>query len=560
MQYEGIKKTQILILDEEGLKWLQASIVNDIAPNCPTDLIDRHRVIFVKNIMVLGEILSDRAYLYILIVGKNFVNQGELNWFLLSLEKYPNLLKIFFSLDSQSLNCLEGIIPQSTKFDYLIEPWNFQELETIFTKTLQGDRSICCHRSVESSLELLALDTANNPIPTVPSPNFSSLETDTKIVSQNIFTAIPQELGIALGVDGCALSLWTKTDEFVRCVGLYDRNSTQQSEQLPQSLVPISQNPVLQKLIATNQPVAIADMQTSPHMNQFDLPLRSPARALLIVPLIFQGEIIGSISLRQTACPRRWRKSEIALARAAASQAALALEQVRLYDRVKDMNHYLTESVLKRFLPPTMVKSAAIGELNLDLHPESRPIAILFSDLVGFTQLSAELGPIRIAALVNEYLENMTKAAIEHGGTVDKFIGDAVVALFGAPENLSPCEQVRRAVSAARNMHARMQKLNQHWQEQCVFANCQTLELQLRCGIHHGHAVVGMFGNSQRSEYTAIGPAVNLAARLQAAAVPNSIMVSCEVVNYLNSAEVAGQEYIKFKGIDEELLCFYLYP
>ena len=222
--------------------------------------------------------------------------------------------------------------------------------------------------------------------------------------------------------------------------------------------------------------------------------------------------------------------------------------------RVSELNTYLTESVLKRFLPPAMVQGAASGRLTLDLRPEPRLVTILFSDIVGFTQLSNTLRSRRIAELLNEYLEAMTKVVFDNGGTVDKFMGDAVLALFGAPEDMTPNEQVRRAIAAARQMQQVLSKLNARWSEQGI------PEVQFRCGIHQGTAVVGMFGSAQRSDYTAIGPTVNIASRLQEAAKPNGILVSAAVADYLKEDEIIKGSPLQLKGVDETVLTFWVDP
>ena len=104
--------------------------------------------------------------------------------------------------------------------------------------------------------------------------------------------------------------------------------------------------------------------------------------------------------------------------------------------RVAELNQYLTQSVLQRFLPGSMVKKAAAGELSLDLKPEPRLVTVLFSDIVGFTQLSNTLRSRKVAEVLNEYLSAMSEVVFENQGTVDKFMGDAVLALFGAPEEI----------------------------------------------------------------------------------------------------------------------------
>ncbi|WP_445248316.1 response regulator [Microcoleus sp. OTE_8_concoct_300] len=226
--------------------------------------------------------------------------------------------------------------------------------------------------------------------------------------------------------------------------------------------------------------------------------------------------------------------------------------------RVQELNSYLTESVLRRFLPPSMVKAAAAGDLALDLRPEPRLITILFSDIVGFTQMSNTLRSRRVAELLNEYLAAMTKAVFDSGGTVDKFVGDAVMALFGAPEELTPNEQVRRAVAAASQMLLSLQELNKRWLEQGIVGENGVPALRFRCGIHQGTAVVGMFGGPDRSDYTAIGPSVNIAARLQEATEPNTVLISAAVADYVEENRIVKYKPLKLKGIDETVLTFLL--
>ena len=224
--------------------------------------------------------------------------------------------------------------------------------------------------------------------------------------------------------------------------------------------------------------------------------------------------------------------------------------------QVQKLNYYLTESVLRRFLPPEMVQRAAQGKLALDLTPEPRLVTVLFSDIVGFTRMSNVLQSSGIARLLNEYLAEMTKAIFANGGTVDKFVGDAVMAIYGSPEDLTPQEQVRRAIASAQAMLKALDKLNDRWQNLKLIGENGVPPMRFRCGIHQGNAVVGMFGGPERSDYTAIGPSVNIAARLEEAAEPNTILVSATVAQYLDSRMVKKHGYLKLKGIDEDILGF----
>ncbi len=179
---------------------------------------------------------------------------------------------------------------------------------------------------------------------------------------QDIFAAITQQLGQALQVDGCALSLWTEEDEFVECVGLYDSSRNLEdsletvqenyisskkhdfSQQLLDYQAPIKDDPILQEMLRTHEPVIIADLSdSSSEIQGFDLPLKMPVRSLMVVPLLADGKCIGSITLREGSKARRWLLSDIDLAKAVAVQAAIAVQQSRLYQKTCQQAERLLE-------------------------------------------------------------------------------------------------------------------------------------------------------------------------------------------------------------------------
>jgi class 3 adenylate cyclase len=453
--------------------------------------------------------------------------------------------------------------------------WQDEEIQFIGTIASQAALAIS---QVQAYEKLKAFARRESMVNTIAASIRSSLE------PQEIFAAIVQELGRALEVDSCTLSLWTKEDTFVECVGLYsakescllacelENRTDRHRKELPQSVVPIAENPVLQRLVKTMKPVVLGDLQQKQDLAGHNLPLRSLSKALLIVPLIVEKEIIGSISLSQRANSRNWHHEDIQLTEAVATQAAIAVQQARLYEKtrqqaellqeseqkVKKLNNYLTESVLKRFLPESLVDRAATGELVLDLTPEPLTVTILYSDIVQFTQLSERLGANLTAKILNEYLEEMTRIAFKYGGTVDKFIGDGLMVLFGAPESLPAMEQAQRAIATARMMFESLEKLNQSWQERAIIDLNGSTPLKFRCGIHLGTAVVGMFGGGQRCDYTAIGSAVNIAARLQEVAAPNHILISDAIATYLDKEDILQAQLFQLKGIEEKVQTFYV--
>lgn len=232
--------------------------------------------------------------------------------------------------------------------------WQDDEVQLLILVADQAALALSQARSYE---QIRALAKREALINTITSAIRSTLE------PQEIFAAITQQLGQALHVDGCALSLWTEEDEFVHCVGLHDSSQSEGAItlsdlgipledippepenilRLPQSLVPITGNPVLKQLILTQQPIVLNDLEQWPEMRQPEQPFRTSARALLVVPLLSDGKIIGSISLRQNQHPRYWAPSEVELTQAVAAQAAIAVQQARLYQKTRQQAEQLLE-------------------------------------------------------------------------------------------------------------------------------------------------------------------------------------------------------------------------
>jgi signal transduction histidine kinase/class 3 adenylate cyclase len=220
---------------------------------------------------------------------------------------------------------------------------------------------------------------------------------------------------------------------------------------------------------------------------------------------------------------------------------------------VEMLNRKLSEDVLKRYLPPDLVEDIIQGRLQLDHPPRKLVATVLFSDLVEFTRLTSELKAERMAHILNEYLTRMNDIIFEHRGTVDKFIGDAIMVLFGAPHEMRPDEQARRAAECAKAMQAGLADLNAHWTGRFLIR-----PLQMRIGIHQGPMIVGNYGSKRRYDYTAIGPAVNLASRIESSCKPGGGLISQEVAQHLPEDQYTEAGSFEFKGIDEQIPVFHL--
>ena len=168
----------------------------------------------------------------------------------------------------------------------------------------------------------------------------------------------------------------------------------------------------------------------------------------------------------------------------------------------------------------------------------------MFADLVGFTAISERLTPTEIAQLLNNLFEEMLKEVFLYSGTLDKYIGDCIMAFFGAPD--PDPGHADRAVASAKGMLTRLQNLNANnfWQE----------PLQLRIAINSGKAVVGDVGSSQRVDYTALGTTINLAARMETICAPGECVISEVTYNMLSEkSDFYDIGDYRFKGIDRSV-------
>lgn len=176
---------------------------------------------------------------------------------------------------------------------------------------------------------------------------------------------------------------------------------------------------------------------------------------------------------------------------------------------------------LAKYLSPQVYKSIFADEVTSSAEHNRKNLTVFFSDIERFTDLSDTLEPEKLAGVINSYLSEMTTIAIECGGTIDKFIGDAVMVFFGDPETDGEEQDALNCVEMALRMKARVEELKQHWTKMGVKNG-----LNVRMGIATGFCTVGNFGSNQRLDYTALGSPVNLSARLQGLAPTNEILIS----------------------------------
>jgi CheY-like chemotaxis protein len=230
-------------------------------------------------------------------------------------------------------------------------------------------------------------------------------------------------------------------------------------------------------------------------------------------------------------------------------------------DRTEAANMLVTEknqilenlsSKLSKYLSPQIYQSIFKGEQNVEISSKRKKLTICFTDIAGFTETTDNLESEELTNVLNHYLTEMSVIALQHGATIDKFIGDAMLLFFGDPESKGVAEDAKACILMAIAMQRRMRELEQEWRNRGLLR-----PFRIRMGITTGFCTVGNFGSRDRMDYTIIGNEVNLAARLQSATEPGSILLSPET-NALVQGLVMTEEQppITVKGFPKPISAY----
>jgi class 3 adenylate cyclase len=242
-----------------------------------------------------------------------------------------------------------------------------------------------------------------------------------------------------------------------------------------------------------------------------------------ILELVAQARLIGK---------RRWRELSLATSRrdeigelcASLGRMAEDLEQ----GEAEIARQAKLRGDLSRFMDAALVDAIVRGEHPLALGGKRAAVTVLFADVVGFTPLAEERDAERIVALLNELFSMLTEIVFRHGGTVDKFIGDCIMAVWGATE--AQDDHAARTVAAADDMMRFLETAADEWRDK------YDVEIRLGFGINSGEAIVGNVGSNKRMEFTVIGDVVNVASRLETIARPNQVLLAASTRQRLGDA------------------------
>jgi adenylate cyclase len=272
-------------------------------------------------------------------------------------------------------------------------------------------------------------------------------------------------------------------------------------------------------------------------------------RSAMCAPLWNKDEVIGIIHVDSPMLTNCFTVNDLDLLTALANYAAVAVERARLNQKIvaeekkrERLGRFLSPQVTNRILAASDTHGAELGE------PEVREVSVLFADIVGFTSMSEKMSPSAVSLLLNDYLSRMTEVIFRHEGTLDKFIGDAIMAVFGAPIDMP--DHAQRAIRTALEMQERLAEWNAERHEGPA--------LRIRIGINSGKAVAGEIGSVNKKEYTVLGDTVNTASRLESSVARPGTVVIGE-----NTRETVGGRFdcrplgaFSLKGKEREVLAY----
>lgn len=273
---------------------------------------------------------------------------------------------------------------------------------------------------------------------------------------------------------------------------------------------------IIERVVSTKRGLLTSDAQRDLQLRRSETVVGQQIRSALCVPLLVQGEVLGVIHLSSSSAAGAYEEKDLALLRAIAQPAGLAVANARLLRKVEEDAHQRAE--LSRFLSPALVEKVVQNELNVHKQGDKVQATVLFSDIRGFTTISEGAAPEAVVSMLNEYFEAMVEIVFEMGGTLDKFIGDGLMAVWGTP--MPGPDDPLLAVRAATRMRALLETV-----VNAARTKRGEPALQVGYGIATGKVIAGAMGARRRQDFTVIGDTVNLASRLCGQAKAGQILV-----------------------------------
>ncbi|MCU1283978.1 MAG: Adenylate cyclase, family 3 (some protein containing domain) [Acidobacteriales bacterium] len=309
----------------------------------------------------------------------------------------------------------------------------------------------------------------------------------------------------------------------------------------------IFSNTVLDRIKYEAQPILITDASEDERFSGSESLKISGLRSAMCAPLVGSQRLVGVLYVDNLQRKSAFTQEELNVFALVAAQAAIAIDNASTHEQLAESA--IQRSALERFLSPDVVEMIAADPTGVKLGGINQKVSVMFADIRGFTSLSERMAPEKIVEVLNEYFTRVTDVIFDNGGTLDKYIGDAVMAVFGAP--ISKGNDAVNAVRVAVEIQRLLVEMNRD------AAARSWPELQVGIGINTGIVTAGNIGSPRRIDYTVIGDPVNIASRLMSNAAPGQIIIAKSTADELGGKfALTGLAPLKVRGKAEPLDAF----
>jgi len=301
---------------------------------------------------------------------------------------------------------------------------------------------------------------------------------------------------------------------------------------------------IVEHVRKTGAAALFSDAAIDPRLGSAPSVLNQSIRASMCAPLKAGNDVIGVIYVDSQSLANHFLQEDLEFLNAFASQASIALENSRLHRRIEE--EAVTRNTLVRFFSPATITRLIESGAALHVVTEAE-VTALFADISNFTAMSSEMQPREVLELLNEYFPAMTDVVFKQEGTLEKYIGDAMMAIWGAP--FSHDDDADRALRAAVDMQLALRDLNREW------AVRRKREIHIHVGLNTGTVAVGNIGSDRYLQYAAVGDATNVASRVCGVAAQGEILITESTLAKLcnRSIRIEKLEPVTVKGKEQAL-------
>jgi adenylate cyclase len=302
-------------------------------------------------------------------------------------------------------------------------------------------------------------------------------------------------------------------------------------------------NTVISQVLQNKESVLSSDATMDKRFSSAHSIIMQGIRSTMTVPLLHIDELLGVMHLDSQIQSNAFTEKDLQICTGMAAQAAIAILNARLAKSIEKEAH--TRAQFSRLIPPAVVEQVVKGELTLERGGRLSEITMLYSDIRGFTAMADGRPPEEVVNTLNEYFEVMVDVLFQHSGTLDKFVGDEIIGLFGAPIPID--DAAYKAVLCAKSMMDGLEEFNRTREAE------NQAPIKIGIGINTGKVITGAIGSTRALQYTAIGDAMNVASRLVNIAKPGEIIMSEETYRKVaDRVEAEAMPPVKVKGKEKE--------